>query len=220
MDIEIVKLGSSKLNDKTKSPQWQALNDIGPEPGDSEDFGEVDVLQGLGLTSLPWPADDDAYAEGAVIRNCGNRNGICIGARDTRTASAIGNAKPGDTILHSTGPNQAAQIQCKEEKRQVVIYTKDSTDKGVVVVIDGKNDQIQMVGFGMIFEMSKDNGFKLDTGGGASILLQGGDVYINGALHLPGIPPGQMLASVSPAGVTGFPVNPANVGIPVLGTGR
>lgn len=214
MEIEIVKLGSSKLNDTTKTAQWQAVNEVSSDPGDAEDFGDVDVLQGLGLTSMPWPADGDNYAEGALIRNCGNRNGIIIGARDTRTAKALGNIRPGDTILHSTGPNEAAQVQCKEDKRQVVIYTKDSSDQGLVIMVDGKNDKVQIQGFGMIVEMSKDEGIKFDTGGGASILMQGEDVWINGTLHLQGIPPGMTLcAAVGPvAGVTGATV-------PVLGTG-
>ncbi len=214
MEIEIVKLGSSKLNDKTKSAQWQATNQVSSDPNDNEDFGEIDAFQGLGLTSMPWPADDDSYAEGAVIRNCGNRNGICIGARDTRSAKALGNVKAGDTILHSTGPNEAAQVQCKEDKRQVVIYTKDSSGKGVVVVVDGKNDQIQLVGFGMIIEMSKENGIKLDGGGGASILIQGGDLYLNGAIHIAGIPPGTTLcASTVPV------VGTSGSTVPVFGVG-
>lgn len=215
MDIEIVKLGASKLNGKTKSPQWQAVNDISEEDGDSEDFGDIDVLQGLGLTSMPWPAEGDSYAEGALIRNCGNRNGICIGARDTRSAVALGNVRPGDTVLHSTGPNQAAQVQCKEDKRQVVLFTKDSAGKGMVIVLDGKNDQIQIQGFGMIFEMSKENGIKIDTGKGASIMMDGEDVWINGNVHFKGIPPGMTLcaSAVPVVGVTGTTV-------PVLGIGQ
>ena len=163
---------------------------------------------------MPWPADGDSYAEGAVIRNCGNRNGICIGARDTRTAKALGNVKPGDSILHSTGPNEAAQVQCKEEKRQVVIYTKDSTGKGVVVVVDGKNDQIQLQGFGMIIEMTKENGIKLHAGGGASVIIQDDDLYLNGNIHIAGIPPGTTLCA-SPVPVVGV----SGATVPVLGVG-
>ncbi len=218
MDIEIVKLGSSKLNDKTKSAQWQATNEISEEADDAENFGDIDVLQGLGLTSMPWPADGDKYAEGAVIRNCGNRNGICIGARDTRSASALGNVRPGDTIIHSTGPNQAAQVQCKEDKRQVVLFTKDSSGKGMVVMLDGKNDQIQLQGFGMIFEMSKENGIKIDTGGGASILMQGADLWLNGNIHLKGIPPGMVLQAGPPTGIgAGIASLPT---VPVMGIGQ
>lgn len=203
MDIEIVKLGTSKLNDKTKATQWQAVNDVTEEPGDAESFGDVDVLQGLGLTSMPWPADGDGYAEAAVVRNCGNRDGICIGGRDTRTAKALGNIRPGDTVLHSTGPNEAAQVQCKEEKRQVVLYTKDSTGKGVVVTVDGKNDQIQLVGFGMIFEMKRGSGIKIQNDGGASILMQGSDIFLNGNIHVKGIPPGFCLMAGPPTGSPG-----------------
>ena len=212
MEIEIVRLGSSKLNPKTNSPQWQALNDISSEPGDAENFGDIDIFQGLGISSMPWPSDDDSYAEAAVIRNCGNRDGICIGARDTRTSKCYGNIKAGDNVIHSTGPNQAAQVQCKEEKRQVVLYTKDSSGKGIIGVLDGKNDQIQFAGFGMIFEMSKKNGIKIHNGS-ASILLQGNDIYLNGNVHHPGIPPGQALMvgppTGSPGSISSVPLLPA-----------
>jgi hypothetical protein len=208
MELEIVKLGTSKLNSSTKAAQWQAVNDVGTEPGDSEDFGDVDVIQCLGVTSLPWPADDLGFAEGVIVRNCGNRNAIALGARDIRVAGAIGNSKPGDTIVHSTGPNQAAQLQLKEEKRQVVLYTKDSEGVGMVAVLDGKNDQIQIAAFGMIFEMSKANGIKIDNGEGAAIILQGQDIFLNGNVHHPGIPPGMSLMCGPP---TGSPGGPASV---------
>ncbi len=207
MEAEIAKLGASKLNDNTKAAQIQALNDITDEPGDSENFGEVDVLSTLGVTSLPWPATKDGYAEGVILRNCGNRNGICVGARDTRTAKAIGNAKPGDTILHSTGPNQAAQVQCKEEKRQVVLFSKDNSGKGMVVAVDGKNEQIQAVAFGMTIELRKNAGIKLDTGQGASIILKGGDVWINGNIHVKGMKPGFAIALCPPSGSPGGPAS-------------
>ena len=215
VDVDIVKIGSSKLNDKTGAPQWQAVNETGPDPDDHENFGEVDAIQTLGVTSLPYPVtDNDNYVESIILRNCGNRNGICIGARDTRTAKSIGNAKPGDTILHSTGPNQAAQVQCKEEKRQVVCYTKGSNGKGIILVLDGKNDQIQIQGFGMIIEMSKEDGIKIDTGGGASILLQGEDIFLNGNVHHAGIPKGMVLQAGPPtgigAGAASLPTVPVN----------
>jgi hypothetical protein len=217
MEIEIVKLGSSKLNDRTKSPQWQAINETGSDPGDAENFGEVDVFQGLGLTSMPWPDDGESYAEGALVRNCGNRNGICIGARDTRTAAALGNVKPGDSILHSTGPNNAAQVQCKEDKRQVVLFTKDSSGKGVVIIVDGKNDQIQLQGFGQIIEMSKEHGIKIDNGKGASLLFQGSDLFINGNVHHKGIPPGMALQVGLPTGSPGGPASLPTIGAKGIG---
>lgn len=200
MDQEIVKLGSAKLNAGTGAPQWQAINEISDDPGDSEDFGEIDVFQCLGVTSIPWPADDTGFAEGVAIRNCGNRNGVVVGARDLRTAKALGNAKPGDTILHSTGPQQAAQLQLKEAKRQVVAFTKDSAGKGMVVTLDGTNDKIQVSGFKMLIEMVRGEGIKIDNGEGACIVLQGGDIFFMGNLHLPGLAPGQAIAAGSPVG--------------------
>ncbi len=205
MELELVKLGSSKLNSKTNLPQWQGLNE-------DEPFGEMDVFQGLGVSSMPWPADDESNAEAIIARNCGNRDAVVIGARDPRSAVAYGNMRPGDTIVHSTGPNQAAQVQCKEEKRQVVLYTKDSSGKGICIIVDGKNDQIQITGFKMLIQMKKDEGITINNGEGASVILQGPDIFLNGSVHIPGITPGmylQLAPGPSPGGPASLPTIPA-----------
>ncbi len=217
MELEVVKLGASKLNESTNSPQWQAINEVGPDPGDSEPFGDIDVFQGLGVSAMPWPADDNSNAEGIIVRNCGNRNAICIGARDTRTSACYGNMRAGDTVLHSTGPNQAAQVQCKEEKRQVVLFTRDSSNKGMIVMVDGKNEQIQINAFGMLLQMKKGEGITINNGEGASIIMQGPDLFLQGNVHIAGINPGMFLQTApgpSPGGPASLPT------IPVLGVGN
>lgn len=217
MELEVVKLGASKLNEKTNSPQWQALNEVSDDPNDTEQFGDIDVFQGLGVSSMPWPADADSHAEGIIVRNCGNRDAICVGARDTRTAACYGNMKPGDTIMHSTGPNQSAQVQCKETKKQVVLFTRDQSDKGMIVMVDGKNEQIQINAFGMIFQMKKGEGITINNGEGASLILQGPDLFLQGNIHIAGINPGMFLQTApgpSPGGPASLPT------IPLMGVGN
>lgn len=150
--LDVVKLAASKLA-STGAALWQAIRPIENDTDDNEPFGEVDVFQGLGLTSFPYPADDNGHAEGVIVTNCGNMNAVCIGARDTRTAAIVGNGKGGDTILHSTGPSQAAQVQCKEEKRQVVLATKNSRDETQALVLDGKNQKFAIAFEGFIIEI-------------------------------------------------------------------
>jgi len=213
---EIVVLGASVQNDNGV-PLVQALLPVGNSVDDVEPFGEVDIFQSLGVSSLPWPADETGHAEGLLLRNVGNRNAVLVGGRDTRTAKAIGKLHPGDTVLHSTGPNQAAQVQCKEDKRQVVLYTVDNSEEGVVVMVDGKNDKVQILGFGMVWEMSKEHGFTMSNGE-ASFLLQGNKLYFNGEISLPGMLPGMCLmqgpATGSPGGAASVPL------LPVQGVGK
>jgi len=202
MLAEIVKLGASQQHESTKAICWQCINPITSDE-DFEDFGNLDVMQVLGLESAPWPADDNGHAEGIVLRNTANRNGVVIGARDTRTAKAIGTLRPGDTVLHSTGPEQAAQVQCKESKRQVVLYTKDTDGQGMVVMVDGKNNKAQLLARGAMIEIDESGDISIMGKGGASILIQGEDIYFNGTLHFPGIPQGMSLMAGPPTGSPG-----------------
>lgn len=215
--IDVVRLGASEQSAANRSVGWQAINPITGD-NDFEDYGKLDVMQGLGVTSAPWGADVDGYAEALVLGGGPTRNGIIVGARDTRSARALGTVRPGDTILHSTGPQQAAQVQCKESKRQVVCYTKDSEGTGMVVMLDGKNDKYQVLCRGAMIEISPDGDLSLVGAGGASILLQGSHIFLNGNVHLAGMPPGMVLMAGPPSGSPG---SVASVPLlPVLGVGK
>ncbi len=183
-DFELVELGAAKVDEKTNLAVVEATIPLTGDPDDVEHFGSIDVFGALGVTSLPAPANDEGSAEGIVARNVVGKDGVLIAARDERTSSLTGNMQPGDTILHSTGPNQAAQVQCKEEKRQVVLATIDESDKSVMIVVDGKNQKIQIAGFGHIFEMSADGGISMVEKGGAGIVCKDGVTQILGTLTI------------------------------------
>jgi hypothetical protein len=215
--IEVIKLGVAEQSETTRAVGWQGVN---PLTGDGafEDYGVMDVMQALGLSAGVWPPDENGYAEGLMFPGAAGRTGIIGGARDTRTAKALGTIRPGDTILHSTGPQQAAQVQCKESKRQVVCYTKDSEGTGMVVMLDGTNDKYQVLCRGGMIEIAPNGDISLIGGGGASILLQGNHIFLNGNVHLAGMPPGMVLMA-GPA--SGSPGGPASVPLfPVLGVGK
>lgn len=211
--VEIAFLGSSSVSSKTGVPLWEPSVPLTDDTDDLQSFGPTPVYQALGVTSLPYPKDEKGYAECLVIRHIGGRNAVCVGGRDTRTASIVGNLKPGDTVVHSTGPSQAAQLQLKEEKRQAVLVTKDDNGKTMAVILDGKNGKIQITAFGGLIEMRKSGGMTLTAPDGTSLLLEGGQIHFGGTPQLgAGNPPGFyfMLGNApSPGGATSLPMIPA-----------
>lgn len=214
---DICILGASQLVDGV--PLWQGVIPVANDNDDVEPLGESEVFQALGVTSLPYPKDENGYAEAVALRNVGGRNVVYVGARDTRTAKIVGNMKPGDTVIHSTGPRQAAQLQLKEEKQQAVLTTKSSAGKTMMVILDGKNDKVQITGLGAIIEIDKSGDVSIANKGGASILLQGSDIHLLGNVKLPGMNPGMVLVQslpiVQPSGaVLAAPLSP------VLGVGK
>jgi hypothetical protein len=204
-NADITVLGASKVTGGVASVQ--AVVPLTNEIDDVEPFGDVDLFQGLGITALPYPADASGSAEGVILRNCGGRDAVCIGGRDTRSAAIVGNMKPGDTVVHSTGPAQAAQLQLKEEKRQAVLATKDSRKQTVAIVLDGKNDHIQIAGFGAAVQLDKNGNISMFNASGAGIVIDGDNVTISGNLKLPGMLPGLCLMQGPPTGSPGGPTS-------------
>jgi len=202
IDVAILELGALAL--RRGVALWQGIKRSGDSDEDIEPMGDGDVFQGLGLTSAPYPSDGNGKAEGIGLRGVGGRLLSWIGARDTRSAAIVGNLKPGDTVVHSTGPQQAAQIQLKEEKRQVAAVTKDASGKTMVVLLDGNSGKFQIVLNGMMIDMDPSNKSITLTNGAASILMQGGTIALDGNVILggkigdpvnkvaiaPGLPPG------------------------------
>lgn len=179
------------------------------------DFGRVPVMCALGLTAMQYPSDAKGSAECLVATGVGGLDGVVIAACDTRTASIVGALKPGDTVLHSTGPQQAAQVQLKEEKRQAVVRTVDTRGKDAVLIIDGLADKLTIAAFGHVLEMSRDNGIALTEKGGASLILKDGRAALIGAQVTLGGPNAvaPLVGCVPPA----VPAGPATQGVPTPG---
>jgi hypothetical protein len=194
---QLVRLNNGFVNVDSNAPGVSCFDAAGDSPEDQEPFGNVDLMQCLGVSSLPYPPDAAGHAEGILIEGIGGKPGIVVAAWDTRTFSLFGQAKPGDTILHSTGPNRAAQVLCKEEKRQVVLATKDEDGKPAMVVLDGKKQEFQFVGWGYGFKVSKKEGIVLEAGK-ARIVVSPEGIRLEGAITLGGQmaaqPPGMCMA--------------------------
>lgn len=205
MIADLVDLGASRLAEDTNVPLLQAKGPPISDDGDAPDYGDVPVFSCLGVTALPYQATADGNAQGVVVKVDGF-DGVLIGARDTRTAGIVGNLKPGDTAVHSTGPSQAAQLLLKEEKRQAVLMTKDSKKKSAVLLLDGKNDKVQIAAFGCLFEISRENGICLvGEHGKASIQIVGDTIVLRGKILLGGAAPTGAVMVMGPTGPMPIP---------------
>jgi hypothetical protein len=196
--MDIVKLAASRRDDETNAPIVQALQELGE--GDLESFGEVAMYGALGVIALPAPADNDGNAEGVLVDGLANSNGAVIAARDTRTASVAAQMAPGETALVSTGKGFDSRVLCKD--RLVAIVIGDD----FAVVHDGKGEKYSITAFGLHFEMSKRQGFLLESGG-AGISINNGVVHIRGKVILGGM--GATPASAVLYGVSGPAAVPA-----------
>jgi len=197
-DIELVTLDAVTIDPDTKAPVIKATQPI-TDDEDVEAFGDLPLMQCLGVSSAPWGKDEGGYCEAAVARGVGGRDGVILGARDTRTNDIVGNLKPGDTVVHTTGPSKAAQLQLKEEKRQALLVTKTTDGKTAVCGLDGKNDKFSVALLGYMVEVSSANGICLvDKTGTAGIQIKDGIVSVFGTVVIGGRTPTAPLAMLTP----------------------
>jgi len=176
---EVAHIREGARDQTTNLPTYNAYLPI-DGPGDEERFGDIDAIQALGVSSIPFPETDEGYAEGVVLRGCGGSVGCVVGGRDERCASVYASLKPGDSCLHSTDPDAAAQFQAKAT-RQAVMLTTASDGSTMLNILDGKNDKVQIAAFGGIIQMTPD-AITITGPGGASIIMQGDTVIVQGKL--------------------------------------
>jgi hypothetical protein len=218
---ELVMLGASSLKDG--NARWQCTLAVANDNDDADSFGELPVYQALGITSLPYPKDDKGFAEAIVLPGVGGKKGVVVGGRDTRAAKIVGKMDPGDSVLHSTDPDQRAQVRVQGKKQMASLVVKGEDGKHLMVMLNGKDGKLQILAKGACIEIDDSGDISLLGKGGGGILIQGGDVCINGVLKLPGMPPGMFLMACPLTGpvvnipTTSPPATPS-VGILTAGT--
>lgn len=217
MEADIVKLGASVLVDGV--PTWQAQAKITDDQNDEEPFGQIDAFQSLGFASCPAPANDAGYAQAVVIRDCGGKSSVAVGANDPRNAAVVGKLGPGDTAMFATGPGASSQVQCKAKKKQVVMATDDADKKTMMFLLDGKNKKVQLAARGAMFQIDVDGDFAIVNKQGTGLLIQGGKVVILGDLSLPNMTPGMALVQAAPIPQPAGPLVAGQL-TPVLGVSK
>jgi hypothetical protein len=194
---DVTWLGAAKLVEANGLPAIRCFVPITDPDNDVEEFGSIPSYQALGLTALPYPPDDKGHAEGVVLRDCGNRDAVLIGARDPRAAKVYAVLQPGDTALHACSPDAKAQVRC-HANRQIALVTEDSQGDTVLQLLDGKNDKVQILAFGGIFEMTPDGISIIAPGGKAGLLLQKEQVGFIGKVQLAGAAPTSSILCCDP----------------------
>lgn len=159
--FDLVKLGVASRGADSNLVKVQAVNQLTTDPEDVEHFGEIDMIQSLGLTSMPAAPDDDGAATGFVVRDAANTDGIVIGGFDVRTAQTTFELGPGETCLHSTGKDYDSRVFCKDKSVSLVV-----TKKAVVMLTDEK---FMIAVGGCTFEIGVD---------GVSIVANGGQTFL------------------------------------------
>lgn len=203
MKAELVMLGASKL-DKGNAC-WQAQVPVGDETNDTLSFGECSVFQALGITSLPFPANGNGHAEGIAVRGVAGQRAVIVGARDTRSGKVVGKMDPGDTVVHSTDPDETAQVRVQGKKKSASVIVKDADGKHMMVLLDGKNKTAKVLARGACIEIDEGGDISILGKGGGGILIQGNKVAINGELKIPGLPSGMVLMACPLTGPVTIP---------------
>lgn len=184
------------------------------ENGAAPDFGDAPMVCALGVTAMPYPPTAEGAVEALLHKTIQGISGVVYGARDTRSAKIVGALKPGDTVLHSTGPQEAAQVQLKEEKRIAAILTKTGSGKTMMLLLDGTEENVQIAHpSGSVFQMAKNGSVSLLDSKGGGLLIQDGNVHflgnpVLGAGNAPGFCFALMPPSPSPGGIATPPMFP------------
>lgn len=178
MTLRFCEASSSRLDEETNALlircKSAALSDDDDE--DRPDFGDTIWATGLGLTARPAAANDEGAAQLLVDDGVPGVVGAVVGGHDPRAAEVAGELGEGETCLHSTGKGFDSRVFCKDGLVAIVV------GDDLVLNLDRKHGVIQIMGFGLTFEMNRDTKeINLSTGS-AGIQIGNGVVRVHGEL--------------------------------------
>lgn len=124
---------------------------------------DAPIFGGLGLSSLPYPPDDNGSAQAVV-----DDDGIIMAIRDARTADVYGDMSPGDVCLHSVGPNHPSKLLLKETGHFGLMSKTGGKDYGIFY--DPSTGAITIQGKGGVIQIGSDD-IKISSKGGSWISL-------------------------------------------------
>jgi hypothetical protein len=206
---ELVDIGAAKRDEKTNELLVQAKTEqIGATPDDAPGLDAAPVFGQLGIAAIPWPADERGNAQG-IKEDAPGHNGIITGMRDARAAGIVEELGPGETCIHSTGPDFDTRLFLKKQLWSLMI------GDDCAVTMDRENERFTIACFGHIFEMSAANGCVLTTGG-ATLQLKDAVANLLGQVVLGGRSPFSQVLFTDKPGTPVVGTGPAG-GVPALG---
>jgi hypothetical protein len=210
---ELIDIGTAKRDPKTNTVLVQAKGaQIGQTADDAPGFDDAPIFGALGITAIPWKADDRGNAQGIADTGIPGHNAVITSIRDARAAGVVEELGPGETAIHSTGPDFDSRVFLKKQSAAIMV------GDDCAVVMDRENKRFTVSCFGMHFEMSAANGITLTTGP-ATIQLSGPVASIMGQVVLGGRTPiATVLYGLVPGKpVVGLPSPEPNSALPAMG---
>lgn len=207
--MNICEAGACSIDKETGALLVQCNSAAVDEDGTAPGFGSIPMMQALGVTSMPYPADKDGHAELTVDEDVPGYTAVVTGGRDTRSAAIAGKLEPGDTVVHSTGPKQAAQLQLKEKTGIAGLLSKTlRAGKTMGLVLNGLKEAAQLFHAGGLIQIDKFGDIQIVNKEGSGILIKGKNVHVIGNAVL-GAGNGPLSFAMVPP--TGSPGGPASV---------
>ena len=141
-------------------------------------FAQEVAIYGVdGFVGRPNPPDAEGNAAQALYLQDGDDTQI-IGTRDNRWADKVGTIEPGDRAIISSGE---ARFLLKNERDAIVLYTADSTGKGLLLDMGGTEKEIKIVNAGKTFITMTQSSIVMGVDGGGSLTIDADGVRVTGA---------------------------------------
>lgn len=202
---DLVDIGAARRDASTNTVLVQAKSaPIGTTPDDAPSFDDTPVFGALGITAVPWGADERGNAQAIVDESVPGHNGVITSIRDSRSAGVVEELGPGETAIHSTGPDFDSVVLLKKQLAAIMV------GDDCAIVMDRENKRFTVTCFGLHLELSEANGFVVTTGQGATSQLYGATNSQMGQLVLGGRTPVAPVAySLTPVVGTSGETTPA-----------
>jgi len=207
MSLDLVDISSARRDPKTNAILVQLKSSqVGKDESDAPGFDDAPLFNALGVSAIPWGADERGNAQALVCEDVAGSTGVCVSPRDTRVANVVEELGPGETCIHATGPGFGTRIFLKKQLIAAII------DDDCVLTLDRENKKFAVSLFGLHLELSAENGF-LVSADGAQYQIKGGAHSLIGSVILGGRTPlGYLFMSPTatpPLGVApGVPIVP------------
>jgi hypothetical protein len=211
---DLVDISAASLDPQTNAVRVQAKSaQIGGTEDDAPGFDDAPLFGALGIAAVPWPKDERGNAQAVVDESIPGYNGVITGMRDARAAGIVQELGPGETAIHSTGPDFDSVVFLK--KQMLALMVGDD----MAFVMDRDAKKITLTAFGMVLEFSPAQGITLTNGQatmqmfGPLISLAAPSVVLGGRVPLAPV----LYPSVPGKPVVGMPSPEPNSALAAMG---